>query len=386
MRSLCLALFALLASCRRCGAAPIASDAIAPDAAPTDAAPYDWHKRLNLDASHATTDDVDHCYADPFCPEEAAEAMLMDALDFMPLDASVAPVECYRFYYGYGTRTDLALARRCLEAQVIGPCEGHASLDRIFLAVMAIDGQGGPKDPARKTALLTGCSEDIAVEDLATRTAGATPLDPCKGVTLTMFGEWECAQIHERRASWVLASLAKEAFPRFSSAAQASWTKANAAWDAYERAEASELDIFRDGYSYIKNVFETEHIAELGTQRAADLHAMFSYAAPAACAQGDVDAADADLRRALAARMTTGDTCEHAPCQPIPGAEQKSLIAATHRAWEQFRDAEVALYTGARGTPTTNALIACDVKLRLTRKRVRVVAQHTPDAPDASAP
>src|SRR5262249_13217041 len=85
------------------------------------------------------------CLADPTCL--AAEA---DGLFVKADDAHDRGVDCLRFLDGSGTKRDAARGRACLERQLKGSdCDGSSvDLYDAELAVMRIDGVGGPPDIA----------------------------------------------------------------------------------------------------------------------------------------------------------------------------------------------------------------------------------------------
>ncbi|MFO0613803.1 MAG: hypothetical protein U0414_14520 [Polyangiaceae bacterium] len=130
------------------------------------------------------------CLADPRCALDEARRLYAEALD----RGSVA--SCELFYRGVVVEKDWLRARACFERRFsLGAgCEGDSpSLDRMTLATMLLDGQGGPKAPPRVGALLRGCYEDVSREELE-RTVAALPTDHAPvdfchdvgGTTLTM--------------------------------------------------------------------------------------------------------------------------------------------------------------------------------------------------------
>jgi len=110
--------------------------------------------------------------------------------------------ECLAIRHGVGRPRDLAAARRCLEAALGTPCSGGSpDLARAELAVMYLDGQGGPAEPERAWKLLHGCFEDATVQGLREHFERAGPtgtFDFCSdlgGTTLTIN---ECAALRAR--------------------------------------------------------------------------------------------------------------------------------------------------------------------------------------------
>jgi hypothetical protein len=122
----------------------------------------------------------------------------------------VGTLDCFKEYYGAGTRRDWPRARACFarDVEAVGPCGGDVFLDlpRLFLAVMESEGQGGPVMRPEALALLDGCDEqDGTLLDLRDAARGLRslsqdggPPDPCLDVMQTTFSMAQC--VHMRKA------------------------------------------------------------------------------------------------------------------------------------------------------------------------------------------
>lgn len=143
------------------------------------------------------------CLHDPTCPLADAERLFALATD------QGSTQSCELLYRGGPFTKDWARARTCFERRMAaGPgCQGSSpSADRLTLATMYLDGQGGPKAPGRAPSLFQGCYEDVSAawltDEIAKRPAGSPPVDFCSdvgGTTLTMnecgFADLELAKL-----------------------------------------------------------------------------------------------------------------------------------------------------------------------------------------------
>ena len=82
-----------------------------------------------------------------------------------PLLAQLDAEACFRLYYGAGVKRDLARARACFEKEVLQRTCNQTPfhLDRLYLAVMYLDAQGGAADAGKARALLAQCFNDADV-------------------------------------------------------------------------------------------------------------------------------------------------------------------------------------------------------------------------------
>lgn len=129
------------------------------------------------------------CLKDPTCSLAEAEKLFVSALDHGSTDS------CELFYRGAILTKDWPRARACFERRFqAASCDGSSpSADRLTLATMYLDGQGGPKAPERAGALFVNCYEDVSAkwlqDEIAGRPEGGPPVDFCRdvgGTTLTM--------------------------------------------------------------------------------------------------------------------------------------------------------------------------------------------------------
>lgn len=175
-------------------AAPSAS--VTSAAAASSAAPIALPPAVPIDPVKAHESDLAamRCLYDPTCALADAERLLALAADQGSTES------CELLYRGGPFAKDWPRARTCFERRMAaGPgCQGSSpSADRLTLATMYLDGQGGPKAPGRAPALFQGCYEDVSAtwltDEIAKRPEGSPPLDFCTdvgGTTLTMN---ECA-------------------------------------------------------------------------------------------------------------------------------------------------------------------------------------------------
>ncbi len=162
--------------------------------ASASAAPAAVPPRFAIDPVKAKRADEDaaRCLHDARCPLEDAQRLYAEALDYGSTGS------CELFYRGVMVPKDWPRARACFERRfaAVGGCDGSSpGTDRMILASMLLEGQGGPPAPARATTLFAGCYEDVSAgwlkDEIAKRPPGSAPVDFCKdvgGTTLTMNG------------------------------------------------------------------------------------------------------------------------------------------------------------------------------------------------------
>ncbi len=118
-------------------------------------------------------------------------------------------LDCFRYYYGAGVRRDRPRARACFarDVAVDGACANDDGpfMPRIFLAVMEIEGQGGPVSRSEALALLEPCGNDYIIRTLRDAAQGSGSLlpdggasDPCGDLPGDTFTIAQC--VHMRKA------------------------------------------------------------------------------------------------------------------------------------------------------------------------------------------
>jgi hypothetical protein len=299
---------------------------------------------------NALAREAERCLDDLRC--SAAEASrLYEEAD----DAGGADVSCFRFYYGILVPADARRARACFERVVRreGACgEQSPTLERLFLDLMLLDGQGGPIDVARGEALVAGClygNDSGVAAEVRARVGPRLPIDFCADIGGTGRNTEVCAQIDGDRA-WVAARCAGKALVvelGLDDTGLALWRKADDALAGYVSDHARFVgDVFRNGSmritqeSSVKAAHERDHV---------------------------------DLIRALLDRKPSpeGAAEEQQKAEARAGAEprdadNRKLLAASRAAWKAYRAAETALVRRALAGPyggEAAALRALDAEL-----------------------
>jgi len=333
----------LAGACRRAPPPPpsIAPDPSASDAPPStagavaNAAPPREVSPEEAKRGDALAKQSDRCLRDLGC-SAAEAARLYLAAD----DAGAAEVSCFRFYYGILVPADARRARACFERAVRreGACGDQSpTLDRLFLELMLLDGQGGPRDGPRGDALVAGClwggdsGVTAAVTQHAAGDSGA-PLDFCAdigGSTLDMNG---CAAIEETRAAVAAARDEKALVAELAldEAGLALWKRADAAFSTFAIDEMKYAgDVYRDGF--VRVMQETYIQASHERDRVEVLRALLDHAPPP---EGSAE----ELRQAEA----------RAHAEPRD-ADNRKLLARAQASWKAYRAAELAFARRALG-------------------------------------
>jgi uncharacterized protein YecT (DUF1311 family) len=295
---------------------------------------------------------ADRCLADPACTDDAA------ALYRRADDAGAPGVSCFRFYHGIGVTQDLPRARACFERQVAaGPsCEGSSpDLDRLYLAAMLVDAQGGAADAARAEALFAGCFQDVSVQSVLEQVPkrrrpdpGRAPLDFCGDIGGTTLSIGQCLAVEQDRLAAQQVRVDRLLFPKLDAEGKRLAVKAREAWSAFASKEGDVRgDTYRGG-SFQSNA-AVGHESALQKQRAEAMAHFFEYT-PSAGA--DPRKAERDL-----------DAAYQSACGS--DAQRGKVCAAARRAWTAYRDAEVALYVHAHGASSTAKDVTRDVQTTL---------------------
>jgi hypothetical protein len=238
-------------------------------------------------------------------------------------------VDCFRFYYGTGVPEDAARARGCFERNV-GKASCDASspdLQRLYLATMRLDAQGGPRDAEGARALLKDCFADVSVSGVlgARRTKG--PIDFCRDIGGTTLSMQECALVNDARATFEQQRAVKGLFASLDDAGKARYRVASDAFARY-----AELDATRAGDAYrggsLRPQTELQHRTRLATRRTKQL-TTFLTTPPTAPDLPQLEAKLATLRAHLRRGLD---------------AEGAAAFDAAEAAWESYRDAELAFY------------------------------------------
>lgn len=302
------------------------------------------------------------CLASPQCSAAEAESLYRSADD-----AGAAGVSCFDFYYGIGIARDLPRARACFERKARDDkgCGGASpQLDRLYLAAMLVDAQGGDADPARATALFADCFADASVGGIrdearkrASLAPSRAPLDFCKdigGTTLTMGA---CHGIDAERSTAAKRRVERELGPRLDAESKQLADRARDLWSAFARLEGEAYSDKYRGGTLRQNAW-AGHENELEQQRLEALAQLFDYRP----AGGDPRVAERDLEKAYRA-AASGD------------ADHQRLFAAAREAWKEYRGAEVALYLRLFGAQHGERPVQRDVTAMLARRYQALLEQ-----------
>ncbi len=369
MRMLAGLVFAVALASAAARAAPTMSPAPdgprAPSPVPfaTSAAPAETAGRARSAAAAPTVSPAEadvllaraeKCLADATCTEDA------NGLYRRADDGGAKGLSCFRFYYGIGIAKDLPRARACFERVVASercPDDFSHELDRFFLAVMLVDAQGGPADPARVESLFAGCSDNFELSDLRQEMPkrsrpdpGREPLDFCKNVVESTYMIGKCVGLDRVRVAAERVRVNRLLSSRLDAERRKLADKARDAWSDFARKEGDvEGDMYRGGT--ISSNANAGLRNELEKRRAAALARFFDYK-PSAGA--DPAKTERDLDKAF------NEACRY-------DAERTKLCTAARKAWTAYRDAEVALYLRVHGGQGERQ-VAADVKATLARQ------------------
>jgi hypothetical protein len=325
-----LAVVALLApaACNPSGASPTAGSASASSPPAASSAPPS--ASAVAAAGRELLAQARRCVADPQCPPGEAEALYRRADD-----AGATGVSCFAFYYGIGIAPDLPRARACFDrkARLETACGGApAGLDRLYLAAMLIDGQGGDADATRARELLVDCFADLGADGIsqearrrATQDATRPPLDFCRDIGGTSLTVGECRGIDRDRAAAARRRVERVLGPRLDAQGKALADRARDLYSAFARLEAE--------------AFSDKHRGGVGRSNAQDAHEN-------AVEQQRLDAlARLDDPRVTGDPLEAGRGLHNAYRAASKGdADHQRLYAAAREAWKAYRAAEVALY------------------------------------------
>ena len=230
------------------------------------------------------------------------------ARDFVAADdAGAAPLDCFRFFYGTGVARDRARARACFARTTRGAtCDGSSpDLDRLYLATMQIDGQGGAVDVAAAEATLAGCFEDVSVSGVreAKRARVDAPIDFCRDIGGTTFSMLACSASDRGRATFAYQRYLKNVHRSLSERALVSLRQADGAYEAFALADASRAGDESRGGSLENMTFSATQTSLL-EQRVARLDALESSTPTAPV---DLAALELELRERTAATRSALD-------------------------------------------------------------------------------
>jgi hypothetical protein len=258
-----------------------------------------------------------------------------------PVWAQLDAEACFRLYYGAGVKRDLARARACFEKEVPQrTCnEPPFHLDRLYLAVMYLDAQGGAADPGKAGGLLSECFNDADIAELRRRIAARKSAPPDQAGKLDFCGSLAGTTAAGMSCS-VLASL-----------------RIDTALDVLEKSVLARLDPpGRELYRKWKDA--GDKFAEAHAQRVRDLRELFRYRVH----PRNNAAALAEAVRALAERYRQ-------QLERDERAKVRESRLRAQEAWIAYRDATPAFYCEALKSGDCPAL-ATDLLTILTERRI----------------
>jgi hypothetical protein len=338
----------------RLDAAPSRTQAAIPSA--TAAPPPRPVSPESVDRGDALADRAERCFADPRCSLAEATRLYLAADD-----AGAARVSCFRFYHGKGVPADAARARTCFERAVSRErgWEGSSpSIERVFLGLMLLDGQGGPRDRARGEGLFAKCylghDSGVGVAAEARERSGAPkPIDFCEDLGGTTQDTNQCAELQREEANvdaWIAAKeIAAEL--ALDDTGLALFHQAGVAWNDFARDEAKYVgDAYRGGSERIAQ--ESWRGASLTRERVEVLRALLEPRSVPEPAAGGIDRAEA--RASAAAR----------------DADNRRLLGVASASWRGYVLAELAFVQHAFARRGGGEAAVRALRAELARRRI----------------
>jgi uncharacterized protein YecT (DUF1311 family) len=271
---------------------------------------------------------AESCLADAHCAVADFTRLYLAAAD-----AGAPSVSCFRLYYGIGMPTDAARARACFERAVrqeAGFAGSSPSLERIFLGLMLLDGQGGAREPDRGKALFVDCYQGNdsgvgAAAEARAKSGAAKPIDFCADIGGTTLDTNQCGAVDLDRANVDAQIALKDLATQLAldDVGLALWRAAEKAWGGFASADASYIGDANRGGS-MRTMVETSVVAGHLRERPEVLRALVA-------AKAVPKGAEARLVPAHAHALSLA-----------PDAENRKLLAESDAAWSVYRAAELA--------------------------------------------
>jgi hypothetical protein len=292
-----------------------------------------------------------------------AAPLLLAAHVWAQLDAEA----CFRLYYGAGVKRDLTRARACFEKEVPQRTCNQTPfhLDRLYLAVMCLDAQGGAAALDQARALLSECFNDADIAELRQRIAAresappepAGKLDFCASLARTTRAGMSCSVLASLRIDTTLEALEKSVLARLDPQGRELYRKWKVAGDKF--AEADAAAIFESiSPGTLAPAASNDRVDEFHAQQVRDLRELFRYRLH----PKNNAAALAEAVRALRERYR----------QQLEREGRAKVREATERAqeaWMAYRDATPAFYCEALKLGDCGA-VATDLFTILTERRI----------------
>ena len=277
-----------------------------------------------------------------------------------PVFAQLDAEACFKLYYGAGATRDLTRARACFEKEVPQRACNQTPyhLDRLYLAVMYLDAQGGAPSPDKARALLSECFDDADIAELRRRTAGqAGKLDFCASVAGTTRDGMSCSVLASLRIDAALADLEKSVLARLDPPGRELYRKWKVAGDKFAEADAGAIfESISPGT--LAPAASNDRVNEVHAQRVRDLRELFRYRV--------------HPRNNAAALAEAVHALEERYRQQLESDERAKVHESAERAqaaWIAYRDATPAFYCEALKLGDCRAL-ATDLLTTLTGRRI----------------
>ena len=292
-----------------------------------------------------------------------AAPLLLAAPVFAQLDSEA----CFRLYYGAGPTRDLARARACFEKEVPQRAcnESPYHLDRLYLAVMYVDGQGGAASADKARALLSECFDDADIAAIRQRMAAresappghAGKLDFCGSLAGTTRAGMSCSLLASLRIDTALGEMEKSVLGRLDPPGRELYRKWKVAGDKFAQADAAAIfESISPGT--LAPAASNDRVNEVHAQQVRDLRELFRYRVH----PKNNAAALAEAVRALEERYRQ-------QVERDPRAKARDSAARAQEAWMAYRDATPALYCEALNLSDCRA-VATDLFTILTGRRI----------------
>jgi len=292
-----------------------------------------------------------------------AAPLLLAAPVFAQLDAEA----CFRLYYGAGPTRDLARARACFEKEVPQRAcnESPYHLDRLYLAVMYLDAQGGAAAPDKARALLSECFDDLDIAGLRRRMAAresappghAGKLDFCGSLAGTTRAGMSCSLLASMRIDTALGEMEKSVLARLDPPGRELYRKWKVAGDKFAQADAAAIfESISPGT--LAPAAANDRVNEVHAQQVRDLQELFRYRVH----PKNNAAALAEAVRALRERYRQ-------QVERDQRARVRETAERAQEAWMAYRDATPAFYCEALKLGDCGA-VATDLFTILTGRRI----------------
>ena len=292
-----------------------------------------------------------------------AASLLLAAPVFAQLDAEA----CFKLYYGVGPTRDPTRARACFEKEAPQRACNQTPyhLDRLYLAVMYLDAQGGAAAPDKARALLSDCFDDADIAELRKRIAAlgsalpghAGKLDFCESLVGTTRAGISCSLLASLRIDTALGALEKSVLARLDPPGRELYRKWKVAGDKFAQADATAIfESISPGT--LAPAAANDRVNEVHAQQVRDLRELFRYRVH----PKNNAAALAEAVRALRERYEQ-------QLERDQRAKVRETAEKAQEAWMAYRDATPAFYCEALKLGDC-AAVATDLLTTLTERRI----------------